>query len=400
MIKSNKKELIKCSIIVAIFIMLNIIFINVIGEDYFIYLVKWIDEIVDLGKINSLSVQIGNYTPPYIYFLIIGTYITTNNIFWIKLISTIFTIGIVIVSYFIIKEFKKDIKLSNALIILLIPSVFINSGIIGQCDSIYTFFVLLFILLILKNKKRSALFFFGVSLAFKLQAIFVAPIFLYLLLKKKIRVVDIFYIPLGFIVTMLPSIVYGRNIFDIIKVELLQSGTYSKFVKSAPNIYSLLHLNYKEIDSLTKIVLSLLTIILSIYIVLKNIKKTEYNNKTFMEKVMLLSLMIPYFLPSMHDRYFYMASIFCYIFFIFIDNSTKNKKSNILNISLIFIATSLPVILYNFVEKINNNATFISEWIGVSVVSSTIMTYIVMLCFDRYLGSTNVTKILHDKDKI
>lgn len=400
MIKSNKKELIKCSIIVAIFIMLNIIFINVIGEDYFIYLVKWIDEIVDLGKINSLSVQIGNYTPPYIYFLIIGTYITTNNIFWIKLISTIFTIGIVIVSYFIIKEFKKDIKLSNALIILLIPSVFINSGIIGQCDSIYTFFVLLFILLILKNKKRSALFFFGVSLAFKLQAIFVAPIFLYLLLKKKIRVVDIFYIPLGFIVTMLPSIVYGRNIFDIIKVELLQSGTYSKFVKSAPNIYSLLHLNYKEIDSLTKIVLSLLTIILSIYIVLKNIKKTEYNNKTFMEKVMLLSLMIPYFLPSMHDRYFYMASIFCYIFFIFIDNSAKNKKSNILNISLIFIATSLPVILYNFVEKINNNATFISEWIGVSVVSSTIMTYIVMLCFDRYLGSTNVTKILHDKDKI
>lgn len=397
MINIDKKEFLKCSIIVAIFIILNIIFINVIGEDYFIYLAKWIDEIVDLGKINSLSVQIGNYTPPYIYFLIIGTYITSNNIFWIKLISTIFTIGISVISYFIIKEFKKDIKLSNALIILLIPSVFINSGLIGQCDSIYTFFVLLFVLLILKNKKRSALFFFGVALAFKLQAIFIAPVFLYLLLKRKIRIIDIIYIPLGFIVTMLPSIIYGRSIFDIIKVELLQSGVYSKFVKSAPNIYSLLHLNYKEIDSLAKILLSFLTIILSIYIVLKNTKDVEYNNNTFLEKVMLLSIMVPYFLPSMHDRYFYMASIFCYIYLIFIDNKAKNKKNNILNVSLIFIATSLPVILYNFVEKINQTTAFVSEWIGVSVISSTIMTYIVMVCFDRYLSGKNITKMLQRK---
>lgn len=397
MINIDKKEFLKCSIIVAIFIILNIIFINVIGEDYFIYLAKWIDEIVDLGKINSLSVQIGNYTPPYIYFLIIGTYITTNNIFWIKLISTIFTVGISVISYFIIKEFKKDIKLSNALIILLIPTVFINSGIIGQCDSVYTFFVLLFVLLILKNKKRSALFFFGVALAFKLQAIFIAPVFLYLLLKRKIRIIDIIYIPLGFIVTMLPSVIYGRSIFDIIKVELLQSGVYSKFVKSAPNIYSLLHLNYKEIDSLAKILLSFLTIILSIYIVLKNTKDVEYNNNTFLEKVMLLSIMVPYFLPSMHDRYFYMASIFCYIYLIFIDNKAKNKKSNILNVLLIFIATSLPVILYNFVEKINQTTAFVSEWIGVSVISSTIMTYIVMACFDRYLSGKNITKMLQRK---
>lgn len=393
----NKKEFFKCSIIIAIFIIINIIFRNVIGEDYFIYLSKWIDQIIDFGRINSLSVQIGNYTPPYIYFLIIGTYITTNYIFWIKFISTIFTIGIVIISYFIIKEFKTDIKLSNALSILLIPSVFINSGIIGQCDSIYTFFVLMFVLLILKNKKRSALFFFGVALAFKLQAIFIAPVFLYLLLKKKIRVVDIIYIPLGFVVTMLPSIIYGRSIFDIIRIELLQSGAYSKFVKSAPNIYSLLHLNYKEIDILAKSILSILTVVLSIYIVLKNTKKVEYASNTFIEKVMLLSVMIPYFLPSMHDRYFYMASIFFYIYFVFIDNNVKNKKSMVVNLLLIFVATSLPIILYNFVEKINNEAAFISEWIGVSVISSTIMTYIVMLCFDRYLSNSNVTKILQEK---
>jgi len=55
----------------------------------------------------------------------------------------------------------------------------------------------------------------------------------------------------------------------------------------------------------------------------------------------------------------------------------------VVNLLLIFVATSLPVILYNFVEKINNEVAFISEWIGVSVISSTIMTYIVMLCYQN-----------------
>lgn len=393
----NKRELIKCIIIVVIFIFINIIFSNVIGLDYYDFLSKWIEKIRNYGKINSLSVQIGNYTPPYIYFLILGTYITTNNIFWIKLVSNIFTIAIVIVTYFILKEFKKDIKVSNALLILLIPSVLVNSCIIGQCDSIYTFFILLFILLVLKNKKRCALVFFGVALAFKLQTIIVAPILLYLLLKKKIKIIDIIYIPIGYILTMLPAILYGRSIIDIIKIELLQVGEYAKFVKSAPNIYSLLHLNYVPLNNILKFILSFFTVLLSVFIVLKGTNRREYDNKTFLEKIVLLSLMVPYFLPSMHDRYFYMANILCYIFLIFVYDKSRNKNRNISNVIIISISSSLPVILYNFVSRINELCYYLSEIIGVSIISSILMTYLILLCFNRYLLSNNVTKKLQRK---
>lgn len=380
----DKKELIKCCVIVFLFLAINLIFRNVIGKDYEDFLVHWIKDIVSLGKIDSLSTQIGNYTPPYMYFLILGTYITTNYIFWIKLISNIFTIGIVVVAYFILKEFKKDIKLSNALIILLIPSIFVNSSIIGQCDSIYTFCVLLFVALMLKNKKRSALFFYGVAIAFKMQAIFIAPIFLYLLLKKKIKILDLIYIVLGFIIPMIPAMFYGRSIFDIIGVFLTQTGSYLKFVKSAPNIYSLLHLNYKDMYYLQKIILSILTIILTVYVVLKNTRGKEYNKKMFLEKIMLLSLVVPYFLPSMHDRYFYMTNIFIYIYFIFIDD-TRSIKEQIINVILASISCALPVILFNFVLQISEVTAFLAEWLGITLISSTIMTYIVLVCFDRYL---------------
>ncbi|MDO4283526.1 MAG: EpsG family protein [Clostridia bacterium] len=387
----DKKEVIKCFVIVLVFLLINIVFRNTIGADYSDYLVRWIDDIVELGKVHSLEYEIGNYTPPYMYFLILGTYITTDYIFWIKLISNLFTIGIAILVYFIIKEFKKDIKFSSALMILLVPSVLINSSIIGQCDSIYTFFVLLFIFLLLKDKKRSALFCYGVAIAFKMQAIFIAPVFLYLIVKRKIKIVHLLYIPLGFFVSMIPAMIFGKSVLEILNILIAQTSAYSKFVKSAPNIYSVLHLNYKEIARWLKILLSVCTVLLSIFIVFKNTKGKEYSQKTFLEKIMLLSIIVPYFLPSMHDRYFYMANIFIYIYFLFIDD-TKSKQNQIIHFSLVSVSCALPVVLFNFVSSIGEMAAFLAEWIGVSLISSTIMSYMVLLCFDRYLTKEKVTK--------
>lgn len=381
----DEKEIFKIIFIIGIFIILNIIFRNFAGQDYKIFLIKWIEEIISNGKINSLAMQIGNYTPPYIYFLVIGTYVTSNSIFWIKLVSNIFTIGIAIVSYYIIKKFDENIKLSKVLLVILLPSVFINSGMITQCDAIYTFFVLLFICLILRGKNKCALCFYGVALGFKLQAIFIAPVFLYLLLKKKIKIWEIIFVPIGFVACMLPSIIYGRNIIDIIKVLFNQSSEYSEIVKSAPNIYSQVHLNYMPVDFKVKMILSVITILISIYVVLKNTKENEYSNKMFLEKVMLLSFIVPYLLPAMHDRYFYMANIFAYIFLLFIDDE-KNTKKNKIYLILISVACALPVFLYNFIYVIDMRYSNIEEWLGVTVISSTIMTNIMLIFCDKYLS--------------
>lgn len=93
---------------------------------------------------------------------------------------------------------------------LILPGVIINSAVLGQCDSIYTAFVLMFIYYILKNKNKLTLFLFSIALSFKLQAIFVAPVILYLIVTKKVKLLDFMYLVIGGIILMLPSMLYGK----------------------------------------------------------------------------------------------------------------------------------------------------------------------------------------------
>lgn len=91
----------------------------------------------------------------------------------------------------IVKHFKVNKYIKGFIYTLILPGVIINSAVLGQCDSIYTAFVLMFIYYILKNKNKLALFLLGLALSFKLQSIFVAPVLLYLIITKKIRLLDI-----------------------------------------------------------------------------------------------------------------------------------------------------------------------------------------------------------------
>ena len=63
--------------------------------------------------------------------------------------------------------------------VLLSPIVFLNSAAWAQCDAIYSDFALLAILHLERKQYTRAMCFLGVSFAFKLQAVFVLPIFLF-----------------------------------------------------------------------------------------------------------------------------------------------------------------------------------------------------------------------------
>ena len=65
-------------------------------------------------------------------------------------------------------------------VIWISPVVLFNSSMWAQCDSIYTFFALLAVYLLYKEKNIPAFVFLGIALSFKLQAIFVLPFFLFI----------------------------------------------------------------------------------------------------------------------------------------------------------------------------------------------------------------------------
>ncbi len=64
-------------------------------------------------------------------------------------------------------------------LVLALPTVILNSSAWGQADSIYTAWLMVALWHLLNHQNNRALVFFGVALAFKLQAILLLPFFFY-----------------------------------------------------------------------------------------------------------------------------------------------------------------------------------------------------------------------------
>jgi Gpi18-like mannosyltransferase len=74
-----------------------------------------------------------------------------------------------------------------ALAVLFTPTVILNSSFWGQADAIHTTFLLACLYFLVTRREIPAFIAFGVAVAFKLQAIFLAPLLLILLLKVGYR---------------------------------------------------------------------------------------------------------------------------------------------------------------------------------------------------------------------
>ncbi|HEY8804854.1 MAG TPA: hypothetical protein VIM42_07075, partial [Clostridium sp.] len=197
----KKKEFLKKFLILVAIIWLALI-VRIHGlpftsQDYNAFLSRWFDNIKTNGGFSSLKNSMGDYTQPYLYLLTLGTYTSINKLFYIKMLSFVFEI---MAAFFIMKIVNmkyKDEKLGYLSfgILLLIPTVILNGSVWAQCDIIYTSFVIGSIYYILREKPIISIILYGIALSFKLQAIFILPLFAILLFKNKIKIYHLLLIP-------------------------------------------------------------------------------------------------------------------------------------------------------------------------------------------------------------
>ncbi len=347
----------------------RIFFINIKSDDYLLFLNNWWNKINEYGGFNSLKYIIGDYPDSYMFLLCIGASITKNSLIFIKVLSAIFDILIFLFGYKIIKYFSKEDANKYSWILILLPGILVNSAILGQCDSIYTAFVLAFIYYILKNHNKLALSLLGIAISFKLQSLFIAPVILYLIATKKIKIYDLFFIILGFILPFIPTILIGKGLIENIKILMFQTSEYNYFVKSCPNIYSLFLLNYKQINIFLKYSLAIIVGIIAIFISLHKYKD-EYNDTTFIYKSFLISTIVVFLLPSMHDRYFYLANILGIIYYIV--TSRQYLKGYCILSTLVYV---LPVLSINFMPQ---DLKIKSDYMITSLVCSTLNLFLIL----------------------
>ena len=290
------------------------------SADYWGFLEDWMRQIREGGGYRSLGHQISNYTSPYMYIMCFLSYITDNDLYALKLVSVCFDYAASIAIFLLIFQMTGNVKKSilGMAVLLLSPTVIIDSAYWCQCDIIYTTFILYALYNFFKNNSKWCLIFIGISFAFKQQVLFIVPFLLIMWLKKRtIRLVHFLWVPVIYVISTLPAWMMGRDFKELLLIYFDQSETYPWGTLEYPNIYALLGeaMPYMRLADEVSGAGIFMTIILlgclAYYFYTKDINMTD-------ELIMTLALftvgVIVYCLPHMHDRYGFLIDILAIVY--------------------------------------------------------------------------------------
>lgn len=330
-------------IITTLAIIIRGLFFSVESGDYVQFLSVWFDTLKQNGGLAGIKTPIGDYNVPYLTILACLTYLRISSLVSIKLVSIIFDFFGAITAALIVKKLTSTSNYSNLLavitysIIIFLPTVILNGAAWGQCDFIYTSFILLSLYLLLNKKHFWSLFVYGIAFSFKLQAIFILPLFIIIyLVNKDFSILNFLLIPVANLILSLPALLLGYPLKNLLLVYINQTDTYHNLTMNFPNIYNLMH-NYYDLLKLPGIIFTL-TVVGTFTMIVWSTKK-RISNKDLITYSLWLVLTITFFLPGMHDRYLFVADILSVIYVII------NRKNFYLPIFINFASFSTYIIV-------------------------------------------------------
>ncbi len=196
-------------------------------SDYTVFVSQWYSFIQAHGGFAALKYNFSNYNVPYLYLLALLTYLPIPKLIAIKTLSVVFD-GVLALFVYLLIRLKYQhgyVAIIGALVVAFAPTIFINSAAWGQCDAIYTAFCLGSLYFLLRERPAWACVFFALALAFKLQAIFFFPVLLVLLVKRKLPMRYLALIPLLFLLLLLPAYIAGRDATSLLTIYVGQATT-------------------------------------------------------------------------------------------------------------------------------------------------------------------------------
>lgn len=305
--------------ITAIAIFARVSLFSYQSRDYELFLSNWFDTIKAAGGINGIGLSLGDYTPPYIYILALLTYIPIDSLVSIKIVSCLFDIiCAILVCNMVYGQTKSENKTIIAYVIMLFaPTIILNSAYWAQCDIIFTTFLIFSINSFMKKKPFTGMIFFSLAFCFKLQAIFIAPLLILLWINKKIKFRHFLIIPAMYLLTIVPAFIAGRPLSSLLEIYMAQTTTYSEISLNAPN--PLLWIaNGQQNPEIASFAVALFIGVMGLMCYLCFAKKIEFDKITILRFALLCSILVPFLLPHMHERYFFIADLLAIIYVFYV----------------------------------------------------------------------------------
>lgn len=303
-----------CLLPIAAALFLRVLVLDYCTYDYYDFLSHWAAYFREHGGWTAVKDPVGNYNAPYLYFLAAISYLDLTDFYFIKLFSVFFDVilawgGLRLCQGFTGKESLKPIWCFCLL--LLLPTVILNGACWSQCDAIYGAFCLHALASALDKRPKSSVVLLALAFSFKLQTVFLMPLWGVLWLSKRVKFSHLWLFPLTYFATCVPALLLGKPLGDILGVYFGQAGEYAAFLTmNAPSLYALIPYGV-EVDQALFFRIGLIAAFLLVLaaFALVFFFRRRVTNQLLLTAAVLFTVGIPLLLPSMHDRYFFLADV-------------------------------------------------------------------------------------------
>lgn len=278
--------------------------------DYEITLLPWFQEIQEKG-FSALKTQIGDYPIPYQVLVFLLSRIPGTPMYLYKITFFLSDVMQAIAGGAIVKRVtgRKSAMLFTVAVLLVLPEVVLNSSYWSQCDSIWSGFTLLAILFLMDRKYFVSFLFLGAAFSFKMQTVFIFPLFvMYYFKEGGFSLFSFLIVPLVFLLFCSPAFIAGRPITSLLSVYFMQVYEYHEMVISFPSFWALTQLLDFKAYYRFGVMVTFAILGVFFYSILHHridLKKP----KTLLVLAAVSSWTCVLFLPSMHERYGYLSDI-------------------------------------------------------------------------------------------
>lgn len=288
-------------------------------NDLDIAFLPWQATLIEHGRFLALKQPIGDYFPAYYELAALSSLLDPHlaRVAQVKLVAFCFDLLSAAAAYALVRRLQADrgpsfentaSRIAAVFVILAGPTVILNSSIFGQQDIDFTFFLLLSVYCVVARKGAWASLFYGLAFAFKLQAIFLAPFFMAMLLRRRIPVWSLALLPLGWILALTPPLLVGASLHTYLVLPFTQMGEIPALAVNIGNPWAVA--NVIHFPARLGVLLGLvITALVGSAIAALGLRKGAGTTRGMVALAALSLLTMPYVMPKMHDRYFFPAEL-------------------------------------------------------------------------------------------
>ncbi len=310
------------ALLIAISLAVQVSWFPTTTGDYTVAYKIWFGILQTHPGLSAFSRPFSDYAPLYLYLLKLLTLLPVDSLYSIKALSFLGNIAIAALAALIARDLSGRWSRGQIFLVfslfLCIPTLAVNTSLWGQTDALYAAPVVASFYFILRDRPFLASALFGVAISIKLQSIFFLPVLVGYLLRKKETAAYMLLPPIIFFLTVLPMAFEG-GVLHWLFIYAKQAGEFSKLSIYAPSIFAFvnnLSLSGPQQDALfwVGIVLAAACGIGIAYLVQRT-SRLKAPAVAFLG--LLCVLIVPYLLPRMHERYFFLADVFACLYLIF-----------------------------------------------------------------------------------